>query len=391
MLVIASIGSSILFLNGIKNIYRNVSSSTNSYWILRDGYSIIDTMLGILLFTCIYWILRKIFLGETVKVELKSKIHKLEKHISYLTHIHDLEKYLKMEMRRIFKTNFCELRMFPESDLKNEIQKYFEKSLTDRIFINDIVFIEEKKNKFHKEKLLEEIPEESFLVLPIFDADGGINTGIFIVGVKSFGDFYTTQEIDILRDFVAFLDHHLKYIKTYELFQDLSVNLDKKVDEKTMEYNNLINKQKEFISVISHEIKSPLANAIFQADSIIDDMEDASFPRETIKRELRLLNEELIKTGELTAKLFSVQYFDTRAVTLFLERVQIAHLLQVEHEVYSRMHEQIRFIDEIDDTMGFVEIDKIQFQQVITNLLQNAIKFLDKKDSVIILQARKEK
>jgi signal transduction histidine kinase len=36
-------------------------------------------------------------------------------------------------------------------------------------------------------------------------------------------------------------------------------------------------------------------------------------------------------------------------------------------------------------------VDKIQFQQVITNLLQNAIKFLDKKDSVIILEAYKKK
>jgi len=47
----------------------------------------------------------------------------------------------------------------------------------------------------------------------------------------------------------------LKYIKIYGKINDLTVNLDKKIDEKTMDYNNLINKQKEFISVISHEIK----------------------------------------------------------------------------------------------------------------------------------------
>jgi signal transduction histidine kinase len=50
------------------------------------------------------------------------------------------------------------------------------------------------------------------------------------------------------------------------------VNLDKKVDEKTIEYNNLINKQKEFISMISHEIRSPISSAIFQSDSMIDDL-----------------------------------------------------------------------------------------------------------------------
>lgn len=34
-----------------------------------------------------------------------------------------------------------------------------------------------------------------------------------------------------------------------------------------------------------------------------------------------------------------------------------------------------------------MKLDKIQFHQVLTNLLQNAIKFLDKKESIIIVEA----
>ena len=73
------------------------------------------------------------------------------------------------------------------------------------------------------------------------------------------GDFYTIQEIRLLRAFVAFLESHIKYLQSYQKLQNLSQVLDKKVDEKTIEYNDLINKQKEFISTISHEIKSPIA------------------------------------------------------------------------------------------------------------------------------------
>lgn len=152
----------------------------------------------------------------------------------------------------------------------------------------------------------------------------------------------------MLRDFTFFLELHIKYIKTYEQIEYLSKNLDKKVDEKTMEYNNLINKQKEFISIISHEIKAPISNAIFQADSIMDDLKNEPFSRETIEQDLIILNEQLIKTGELTTKLFALQYFDTRTVTLFKERVKIEQLLQTEYEVYSRMHEQIQFVNLID-------------------------------------------
>lgn len=307
-----------------------------------------------------------------------------------MTRVDDVEKYLKTEMKQIFRASFTELRMFSGSEGKTEMQQYFESHLSDGIFINDIVFMEEKKNRFHKERFLSELPEEAFLVLPIFDTDGNANIGVFIVGVKSFGDFYSTDEIRVLKDFVSFLELHLKYIKTYQLLQDISVNLDKKVDEKTMEFNNLINRQKEFISVISHEIKSPIANAIFQADSILDDLANGSLSSEDMQEEVRLLNEELLKTGELTTKLFSAQYFDTRSVTLFRERVQIATLLGAECEVYARMHEGVRFVNEVSDSIEFVEIDKIQFQQVITNLLQNAVKFLDKKDSVIVVGADKD-
>gem|GEM_PF-4057656 len=71
------------------------------------------------------------------------------------------------------------------------------------------------------------------------------------------------------------------------------MNLDKKIDEKTIEYNNLINKQKEFIAMISHEIRSPVASAIFQADSMLDDIKTGDIF--DIKSELEILNSILIK------------------------------------------------------------------------------------------------
>ena len=157
-----------------------------------------------------------------------------------------------------------------------------------------------------------------------------------------------------------------------------------------MEYNDLINKQKEFISIISHEIKTPITTAIFQADSIIDDLEQETISQEEIGNELKWLSAQLIKTGELISKIFSVQYFDTHNVTLFKEKVRISYLLETEFDIYSRMHEHIRFINRIDGKMWFVEIDKIQFQQVITNLLNNAVKFVNPKDPTIIMGAYKK-
>lgn len=84
---------------------------------------------------------------------------------------------------------------------------------------------------------------------------------------------YSAEEAAELRKFALFLELQLRNMSAHEKLQDMNVNLDKKVDEKTIEYNDLINRQKEFISVISHEIKAPITNAVFQSDGILDDLE----------------------------------------------------------------------------------------------------------------------
>ena len=294
-------------------------------------------------------------------------------------------------MNQIFKIRLCEIRIFEAHGEISELQKYFESDLSRKIFVNDIVFLEEKKNKFNKTLVLKELSEDAFLVLPLFNRARDINMGIVILGVKPFGDSYSSQEVEVITNFLLSLEIHIKYIYTYRQINELTINLDKKVDEKTIEYNNLINQQKEFIGLISHEIKSPIANAIFQTDSLLDDMETEDISYNDISEQLRTINAQLIHVGDLTSKLFSVQYFDIHAVSLFKEKVQIGYMLQTEFDVYSRVNKHIQFINQISNAIGFVSVDRIQFQQVIANILGNAIKFLDKKNSVIIVEAFIEK
>lgn len=174
----------------------------------------------------------------------------------------------------------------------------------------------------------------------------------------------------------------------YHEIVDLSENLDKKVDEKTIEYNELLNRQKEFLSIVSHEVKAPISNAIFQADSMIDDMEDGQFIRETAISEMNILNDQLIRMAELVSRLFSMQYFETRDVKLFREPIHMGEFLKSEVSTYARANEGIHFECEISESVGFVSVDKIQFQQVVSNLLQNAVKFSGAKtDARIVVSA----
>lgn len=51
------------------------------------------------------------------------------------------------------------------------------------------------------------------------------------------------------------------------------------------------------------------------------------------------------------------------------------------------MHDGVTFLSHIDSHIGFITIDKVQFQQVINNLLDNAVKFASKEEPTVFLSS----
>jgi K+-sensing histidine kinase KdpD len=379
---------SVVFTNIIQYLYFSpyARNEIMNYWASWDAYNIALTFSWILSFYISYFTLGRFFIKSTIRELLDAKIATLKDTISGITDLARSFDAIWKEMKKIFSARLCEVIIFSEV-WKNEIQRYFEHTKRiGGIFINDKVFFQEKCEWFSIHNISEILPKDTFLAMPLFDTESVV-FWILVLWQKPFWDFYTEDEITAIREFIPFLEMHIKYIKTYEQIQDFSKNLDKKVDEKTIEYNSLINKQKEFISTISHEIKSPIAGAILQVDSMMDDLEDKNFSKESLKQELHLLDVQLVKVGDLLSKLFSVQYFDTHSVTLFKEKILIQNLLNMELDIYERLHEHVHVHRKIDPKMGFLEIDKIQFQQVLTNLLTNVSKFAQQKNPEIIVEA----
>lgn len=382
---------SVILLEIIEHSIHGIDiGSINNYWKIGESTQfVIKFFIGLVIYYLSYTFLRKRYLGVIWQMQLHETMQALQKEISTITDIETLRDKLSGSMNAIFKTSSCKIHLFSEGYESKQLEKFFSKSWNS-IFVNDFVFLEEQKNYINQKNIHREVSKDDFLILPIHSTSGYI-IGLFKLGSKPLGDFYTKIEIDEIQSFSFFLEIHLKYIRTYTAMEDLSMNLDKKVDEKTIEYNDLINRQKEFIGIISHEIRSPIGSAIFQSDSIIDDLESSAIDKEKIKEELTILNKQLVRTGWLISKLFSVQYYDTHTVNLFRENIEFGKFLEYEIELFSHVHSGISFQSKIDKNIWFIAIDKIQIQQVISNLLDNAIKFIsDNADPVIIISAYNE-
>lgn len=390
--VIISFISSVVITNFIQLIYNYSFNKWQAvaYWSSEDPYNVVLISSSIVLFLFSYFLLdrfvfRRVFWLSDNAI-LKVFTWNLQKNISRITTFWALQSHIQKELKSILGSDFCRIVIYKNDTHFREMKQYFETAKGNPIFINDMVFLEENGKFFDKEKIMNEIPKETALIFPFYD-ETRTNTGLFILWQKPFGDFYTIDEIESLRQVVLFIESHLRYLNTYEQIQEFSQTLDKRVDEKTIEYNDLINRQKEFISTISHEIKSPIAGAILQTDSIMDDIDNEKISRPKIKEELNLLSVQLVKVGDLLSKLFSAQYYDTHAVTLFREKVQIQNMLNMELDIYESIYEGAEFIRKISSDMKFIEIDKIQFQQVVTNLITNALKFSQPTHPVVQVEA----
>jgi len=345
------------------------------YWEISQNFWFLDLTLWILIFSINNYILKKIILNNATYWGLARLVHQFKKEIPNQTNIADLNTYLQDEFSKNLHVEYCSITLFNEE--KKELEYYFEKYKHLWIFINDVVFLEENKNKFNIAEIKSEISDAAYIVFPLYNDVDKIEW-IFSIGRKKFQEHYYADEISILWELNIFIQSHIKYIQISKKVHALSVNLDQQVDKQTFEYNQLINKQKEFINLISHEVKWPIASSIFQIDTIIDDFNEWNISNKNLSKELNILNSLLLKTGDLVNKLFSIQQFEMNTQSLFIEQVKVTKLLEEELIMFKKRYPEIIFHWDFDNSIGYIQLDKVQFRQVIDNLINNSIKVIKK-------------
>ncbi len=385
---ILSLSLSILIVIVLKAYYLKLSYTHISFWWFSSNFWIIDLTIWIILFIFINNLLDKILPVSSKLDNFSFKISRIKKEIPFITNISDLNKYLKVKFKKSFSINWVKLEVRKNNSRKKNTYNFFDKYKSDNIFINDLVFLEENKYKYNLSKIKNEFWKNDYLIFPIKNSSESV-VWLLILWNRLFKDSYYSEEIKIILDFVHFLEWHLKYIDIYKKINDLNVNLDKKVDEKTIEYNTLINKQKDFIALLSHEVKNPIAWAIFQLDSVIDDVKTWNTKKEYIENELDILSRQLIKAWDLLNKLFTIEQYDINKFKLFKEETDVRYFLNEELEIFENVNPWVKLVKKFSKETCVLNIDRIQFRQVFDNLLNNSLKHCNRKECIIAVSYTK--
>ncbi len=146
------------------------------------------------------------------------------------------------------------------------------------------------------------------------------------------------------------------------LFQDLT------------ELRSLQTMRREFVGNVSHELRTPLA----AIKAIVDTLRDGAIDdKEAAMNFLNRLDVEVDGMTQMVAELTELSRIETGRIKLKLEPVNINSLIE---EVAARLspqaeRQQVSLSTELASDLPLVQADKERIQQVIVNIVHNAIKF----------------
>lgn len=135
----------------------------------------------------------------------------------------------------------------------------------------------------------------------------------------------------------------------------------------------------EFLSIASHELRTPLTSMLLQLQTALYNVRNVSLAKFSVQNLLSMLESTEYQSKQLAKMindLLNVSLITTGRLNLELEE---ADLVTITKEVMGRFSEKLerdgQQIDVESDEKVMVVCDKLRIEQVLTNLISNAIKY----------------
>lgn len=150
-----------------------------------------------------------------------------------------------------------------------------------------------------------------------------------------------------------------------------------------LNYKKEIKTRDEFLSIASHELKTPLTSMLLQTQTALHNIKNVSLAHFSIESLLKMLESVELQTRRLSKminELFNVSIMTTGNLQLEREKTDLNQLTQ---DILNDFEERIKrdgYIVTFTPEGKLVgDWDKVRIAQTIANLLSNAIKYGNKK------------
>jgi len=141
--------------------------------------------------------------------------------------------------------------------------------------------------------------------------------------------------------------------------------------------------KRDFVANVSHELRTPLASIKGYAETLLDGaMED----RETLRNFLSIIDKHANRMTALIEDLLTLSMLESHQMPLKLEAVEIKGLINGVIQGFEKnaRDKGLKLIGEIQEGLPKVTADKVRLEQVIVNLVDNAIKYTNQGEVRVI-------
>lgn len=143
----------------------------------------------------------------------------------------------------------------------------------------------------------------------------------------------------------------------------------------------------DFINNLTHEFKTPIATIGVAIEGIQNF--NALNDREKTNRYLTVSKNELSRLNSMVSNVLNLASRERNSIELNITKVSLTQMVQ---EVIGMEHfraaKDIKFMVAIDDEANEINVDPIHFKNVLTNLVDNAVKYAEENVEITIIASK---
>jgi PAS domain S-box-containing protein len=195
---------------------------------------------------------------------------------------------------------------------------------------------------------------------PIFDENGQI-----LYAMTAFQDITTRKQAEA---------DHIRFIQEQEA-KNSALKYSQEIQAKNADLIRLNHEKNEFLGIVSHDLKNPLSGIRGLAEIIRESSSRLS--TQDISEYSQMIFEESERMFQLITNLLDVNAIEAEKFNIYLERINIIEILQKLIRNYADRAEikELQLHFEYSDQNLFVQSDRIITEQILDNLISNAIKY----------------
>lgn len=158
-----------------------------------------------------------------------------------------------------------------------------------------------------------------------------------------------------------------------------------KLEKAEQKLKKLLDYKDKFVSIVSHDLRSPVAAVLGIADMLVNDKKELSKLDEFYIEMIHNIKDEMLRLLDYNDKLYHWSNLELGNFKVVKEKVSLKKIISTAHRTAEKRldSKSISFSTNLKKDIE-IDVDMTLFLQVINNLLANAIKFTPENGSISI-------